>query len=105
MDPEDSKLNKGKRRKRTGGWPRDFADCEAVKKSTSSNRLGTRLRSLRDHRGLTQSQLAERCGFSQAHIANIERGARGGAAIKYSTLAKLAGALGVGVAELMEGLP
>ena len=68
---------------------------------TSSNRLGTRLRSLRHWRGLTQTQLAARAGFSQPHIANIERGARGGSAIKYATLSALARALDTTVEDLM----
>jgi len=78
-------MNKGTRGKRTG-----------------SNRLGTRLRSLRDHRGLTQSQLAERAGCGSPFISMLERGGRSD--ISYRLAARIAQALGVTVEELMEGV-
>ncbi len=36
--------------------------------------LATQLVELRERRGLTQSQLAEKCGIDQAEISRIERG-------------------------------
>lgn len=53
-------------------------------------RIGRRIADLRKTRGLTQVQLAERCGMHQGHIARIELG-------KYSvgldTLANISSAL------------
>lgn len=57
-------------------------------------RIGRRIADLRKENGLTQAQLAERCGLQQAHIARIELG-------KYSvgldTLAQIAAAMGMTV--------
>jgi len=46
-----------------------------VKKS-AGNVFGEHMRELREKRGLTQVQLAERCGFPQARISELERGLR-----------------------------
>lgn len=37
-------------------------------------RIGQRVAELRKEKGMTQTELAERCGLSQSHIARIERG-------------------------------
>lgn len=54
-------------------------------------RIGKRIAELRKERGLSQVQLAERCGMHQGHIARVELG-------KYSvgidTLVNIAEALG-----------
>lgn len=47
----------------------------AVKRSAGEV-FGESLRELRQKRGLTQVQLAERCGFPQARISELERGGR-----------------------------
>jgi transcriptional regulator with XRE-family HTH domain len=39
-------------------------------------RLGEKIRAAREHKGLTQEQLAEICQLSTAHIGHIERGTR-----------------------------
>lgn len=39
-------------------------------------RLGEKIRAAREHKGLTQEQLAEICLLSTAHIGHIERGTR-----------------------------
>jgi transcriptional regulator with XRE-family HTH domain len=57
-----------------------------------SNQLGTRLRSLREHRSLTQSQLAERAGCGAPFISMLERGGRSD--ISYRLAARIAVALG-----------
>jgi transcriptional regulator with XRE-family HTH domain len=49
--------------------------------------------------GLTQKQLAQKSGLDQSTIIRVERGDRG---IRPMTLAKLAGALGVPVEDLLE---
>ena len=45
-------------------------------KRTAGQVFGERLRELRGKRSLTQVQLAERCGFPQARISELERGGR-----------------------------
>lgn len=58
---------------------------------TERLRIGRRIAELRKDRGLSQVQLAERCGMHQGHIARVELG-------KYSvgidTLVNIAEALG-----------
>lgn len=39
--------------------------------------LGTRVRSLRQQRGITQVELAQALGLTQSNVSAIERGARG----------------------------
>ena len=57
------------------------------------------LRVWREYRGLTQTQLAEAAGITQAMVTMIETGRRKG---QTSTLKRLADALGVGVDDLVE---
>ena len=59
--------------------------------------IQVRLRDIREKRGLTQVQLAERTGLDQATISRIERG-RGG--IDYDVLDRLCAALECEPAEL-----
>jgi len=47
----------------------------AVKRSIGRG-FGDHLRELRQKRGLTQVQVADRCGFPQARISELERGGR-----------------------------
>lgn len=53
---------------------------------------------LRDAAGLTQEALAEKGGFSQQFISDLERGKRDATVV---TLCELATALGVSVVELV----
>ena len=59
---------------------------------------GSRIRALRRSRGMTQRQLAERAGCTDAAIRNYEAGRR---ALKGSALDAIAGALGVAPEALM----
>jgi len=61
-------------------------------------RVGERVRSLRTDRGLTQRQLADRVCVSRPSIANVEAGRQN---VGLRQLCALAGALGVGIAELV----
>lgn len=61
---------------------------------------GEKLKRLRRGRALTQVQLAERAKMSQSTIAQIESGARPNP--HPGTLGKLADALGVSPADLLE---
>ncbi len=62
--------------------------------------FGTRLRELREAKGLTQSQLALAAGLSGGSVSNLEQGFR--KTPSWETLQKLAGALGVGVEAFTE---
>lgn len=55
--------------------------------------MGEKIKELRMEAGLTQEQLAERCGLSRATINAIENGKYDSVIVK--TLAKIADALGV----------
>jgi len=61
--------------------------------------VGKNLRLLRQRQALTQAQLAEKAGVTAATVARCERNER---QPNMSTLAKLAKALGVPPAELIE---
>ena len=57
-------------------------------------RIGQRIAELRKEQGMTQTQLAERCGLQQAHIARIETGRY---SVGLDTLTQIATALGMRV--------
>lgn len=63
--------------------------------------ISTRLRELRKSMGLTQEQLAEKSGVSQAAISNIERG--GNTSYRAHILFKIAAALETTPEYLMYG--
>jgi transcriptional regulator with XRE-family HTH domain len=63
--------------------------------------FGKRLREVRLTKGLTQSDLAERCGTSIAAISHIERGTK---VPTLTTLVRLADALQCKVTKLVEVL-
>ena len=60
--------------------------------------VGDNVRRLRQRRGLTQEQFAEKSGYSQQYISDFERGRRNPTVI---TLFELATALEVGHVELL----
>jgi transcriptional regulator with XRE-family HTH domain len=63
--------------------------------------LGRKVRELRDARGLSQEQLAERASMHWTYISGIERGRRNPG---LNALAQLAGALGVTLVDLLRDL-
>lgn len=67
---------------------------EGVKNIDERLRIGQRIAELRKERGMTQMQLAERCGLQQAHIARIEAGKH---SVGLDTLAQIADAMGMQV--------
>lgn len=67
---------------------------EGVKNIDERLRIGQRIAELRKERGMTQTQLAERCRLQQAHIARIEAGKH---SVGLDTLAQIADALGMQV--------
>lgn len=65
---------------------------EETKNNSERLRIGQRIAELRKEQNLTQTQLAERCGLQQAHIARIEAGRY---SVGLDTLAQIADALGM----------
>lgn len=60
-------------------------------KKTYSNNIGARIAEIRKEQGMTQAQLAEKCGMHSPNIARIETGSYG---ITLNVLEKIAQALG-----------
>lgn len=60
--------------------------------------FGVGVRALRVRRGLTQDELAARCGLHRTYVGGIERGERN---ISFKTLLRLADALDVSASELV----
>jgi len=67
---------------------------EEAKNNSERLRIGQRIAELRKEQNLTQTQLAERCGLQQAHIARIETGRY---SVGLDTLAQIATALGMAI--------
>ena len=65
----------------------------------SEERLGLKLRRIREERGLTVEELAEKSGISATTIRVVERGAR---EVRGDTVAKLARRLGLTFEEVWE---
>ena len=65
----------------------------------TANRLGKRLRSLRNNKKLTLDQLADQSGISAKHIGKVERGE---SKISVEWLEKIAAALEVDVRDILD---
>jgi transcriptional regulator with XRE-family HTH domain len=63
------------------------------------NAVGTRIRALRQERGLLQKQLAEKAGLTASMMSQIESGRL---TPTLPTLGKIAGAFGISVPDLLE---
>ena len=63
--------------------------------------FGKQLQGLRKAQGLSQEELAERCGLHRTYIGGIERGERNVALLN---ILRIAAALDVPAARLLEGL-
>ena len=66
----------------------------------SPRRLSTVIKKLREAQQLTQEELAKKAGVTQGYIGHLERGLKKNPSLP--TLRKLAKALGVPVAALLE---
>ena len=65
-----------------------------AKNNSERLRIGQRIAELRKEQNLTQTQLAERCGLQQAHIARIEAGRY---SVGLDTLTQIADAMGMAI--------
>ena len=66
------------------------------------HRLAANLRRLRRERGLSQEQFALEHGIDRTYVSGVERGERNPTLVNVS---RLAGALGVELTVLLEGVP
>jgi len=73
----------------------------AAKRARPFSELGIRCRQVRKKKGLSQMDIVRDAEFTLSHLQKIERGALDP---RYSTLKKLAEALGVTMSELVKGL-
>ncbi len=64
-------------------------------------RFGRTLRKLRNRRGLTQVQLAERLGLDRSYLADIERGKRNVSIVNLEIIAR---GFGLSVSRLLVGV-
>jgi transcriptional regulator with XRE-family HTH domain len=62
-------------------------------------RFGSRVRDLRQSRGLSQEDFAERCGLDRTYIGGVERGERN---ISLKNIGQIAAALDMPIARLLE---
>lgn len=70
--------------------------------SHQRSEIARRIRLARREAGLSQGQLAERCGVSSSCISALERGTRD---VYLETILDLTDALGITVGDLVAGLP
>jgi len=73
-----------------------------VPKASAKSLFGTALRSLREERGYSQEELAERAGLHRNYVGGVERGERN---VALENIVKLAQALSVRTRDLFESLP
>jgi transcriptional regulator with XRE-family HTH domain len=62
-------------------------------------KFGIRLKTLRKEKGLSQEELALKSGLNRPYISAIEKGKRN---VSLEVMEKLAGAMGVGMGELLD---
>ncbi len=64
--------------------------------------FGRALRTLREERGYSQEELAERAGLHRNYVGGVERGERN---VALENIVKLAAALSIRTKDLFESLP
>jgi transcriptional regulator with XRE-family HTH domain len=73
-----------------------------VPKASTKSLFGMALRALREERGYSQEELAERAGLHRNYVGGVERGERN---VALENIVKLAGALSVRTKDLFDSLP
>jgi transcriptional regulator with XRE-family HTH domain len=73
-----------------------------VPKPSVKTTFGTALRTLREERGYSQEELAERAGLHRNYVGGVERGERN---VALENIVKLAQALSVRTKNLFDTLP
>ena len=68
---------------------------------TVRKRIGERIRLLRKERGWSQFQLSQKSGLGRVYTGSLERGK---SAIGIDSMCKITAALGMTLAELLEGI-
>jgi transcriptional regulator with XRE-family HTH domain len=68
-------------------------------------RLGLRLRQVREAKGLTQEEAAERAGIHAKHLSVIENASPAAKSVSFATLVALAYAYEVSLSAFFEGTP
>lgn len=84
------------------GMPAKSKDGEPKAKDPAAIAIGAQIRLFRDRAGLTQKEVARRSGYDSGSISRLEKGE---IVAKISTLAQIAGAIGVSVSALTATLP
>jgi transcriptional regulator with XRE-family HTH domain len=73
-----------------------------VPKTSPKSLFGKALRTLREERGYSQEELAERAGLHRNYVGGVERGERN---VALENIVKLARALSVKTSDLFDSLP
>jgi transcriptional regulator with XRE-family HTH domain len=73
-----------------------------VPKASPKSVFGKALRALREERGYSQEELAERAGLHRNYVGGVERGERN---VALENIVKLAAALSVRTRDLFDSLP
>ncbi len=71
-------------------------------KASPKSVFGKALRALREERGYSQEELAERAGLHRNYVGGVERGERN---VALENIVKLAAALSVRTRDLFDSLP
>ncbi len=71
-------------------------------KTSTKSLFGKALRTLREERGYSQEELAERAGLHRNYVGGVERGERN---VALENIVKLARALSVKTSDLFDSLP
>lgn len=72
-----------------------------MKSDMPSKMLGETVRRLRESEGVSQEELADRCGLHRTYVGSVERGERN---VSLANIVRLAKALNVSPSSLLEGL-